>query len=102
MDSTTQSSLFLLAQLILLGIATWVTTRRAPFQNSGDAAGAIEKFQNVTVSLQATVQKSEERIEYLESLLKNSHCNVTMAFEIGQRPEVLDYEWTTIKEGKAG
>lgn len=84
-----------IATLINIAFTAFMALRRAPYQNTSDAAGAIEKFQNVTVSLQAQVMENEKQIEHLTNLLENAHLTMTIGLQIGKKPEVLDYSWTT-------
>lgn len=91
-----------LATIANIAFTAYMALRRAPYQNTSDAAGAIEKFQGVAVSLRAQIEENEKkqeesdkRIEHLTSLLENAHLTMTIGLQIGKKPEVLDYSWTT-------
>jgi len=99
--------LFTIVNLGILAFTAWLSFRRVPFQNTSDAAAAVQKFQEATVSIQAEMRKareemkmSKERIDYLEGVLERAHLTVTLGIEIGKRPEVLEYKWLTPEESQ--
>jgi hypothetical protein len=101
-DSVLINSAVLIIQLIIAGFVAWVAFFRAPYQNSESAAGAIDKFQSVTIRLQEKQEKSDAKIAYLEGLLRNTNLTMTIEIQVGERPSILDYKWAAVPEGKEG
>lgn len=96
-----EDKLILLAQVILLVITGILSYRRAPFQNSTDAANAVQKFQETTVSVQAELREVKKEYKEMKDLLANAHLEVTLGIQIGERPEVLGYKWTAKEPSEA-
>lgn len=80
---------------IAMVLSAYAVFKRSGAQNTSDDAGAAKSFREISVSLTAELREQKKRIDELESLLEKAHLEVTLGVEIGKKPEVLFYKWTT-------
>lgn len=97
------TTLELIGAIVLVGntIATgFILFKRSGAQNTSDDATASKSFREISVSLSAEIREQKKRIDELEAMLEKAHLEVTLGVEIGKKPEVLFYKWTTTESNK--
>ena len=86
--------------VISMFISAYVLLKRSGAQNTSDDATASKSFREISVSLSAEIREQKKRIDELEAMLEKAHLEVTLGVEIGKKPEVLFYKWTTTESNK--
>lgn len=80
---------------IAMVLSAYAVFKRSGAQNTSDDASASKSFRDISVSLTAELKEQKARIDELEAMIERAHLEVTLGVEVGKKPEVLYYKWTT-------
>jgi len=89
---------FLIANLIILGVTAWFSYRRTKFENIVDDSTAATNYRKLVIDLQTDVREARQENKEIKDMLANSHLDIGMRIQVGEKPEIISWNWKTVVE----